>query len=94
MASQPLSIFQSLRPAQWVKNTPIFAGLVFSMELFQPGITLKILSGFVLFCCLASAVYLVNDLTDKEKDRLHPEKVKRPSRAVRFPSQPCFSACV
>jgi 4-hydroxybenzoate polyprenyltransferase len=96
MASKPLSLFRSLRPTQWVKNTPIFAGLVFAKELFHSDIFLNVLSGFVLFCCMASAVYLVNDLADKEKDRLHPEKAKRPiaSGEVSEPAAVLLSLCL
>ncbi len=70
--------FSSLRPKQWIKNFFIFATLFFSKNLFNPILVSKFLLAFVLFCLLTSAVYLINDILDLEKDRLHPQKKKRP----------------
>lgn len=69
---------QLLRPAQWIKNLFVFAGLVFGRKLTDGtsvGITLL---GFVCLCVLSSLVYVVNDIHDREEDRLHPRKCKRP----------------
>jgi len=68
----------TLRPRQWTKNLILFAGLIFSQNLFDPVLFAKTLYAFFVFCLLSGAVYLVNDLVDIEKDRLHPEKKKRP----------------
>lgn len=67
-----------LRPKQWIKNFAIFAAIVFTGELFDGPIFLKVLIGFVVFCGLSSAIYIVNDIFDVEKDRLHPFKRFRP----------------
>jgi 4-hydroxybenzoate polyprenyltransferase len=73
-------VFTSLRPKQWTKNLILFAGLFFSEKrlLFDVQGWLYTIAGFFIFCGLSGSVYLLNDLTDIEKDRLHPEKCKRP----------------
>ncbi|MDH4222499.1 MAG: UbiA family prenyltransferase, partial [candidate division Zixibacteria bacterium] len=68
----------SMRPHQWIKNTVLFAGLIFSFNLFQLNLFLKSLIGFFLFCILTSGVYILNDIMDLDSDRAHPLKSKRP----------------
>lgn len=70
-----------MRPAQWVKNLFVLLPVVFAQELFVPAAQLRAGVAFVLFCALSSAVYLFNDLLDREKDRLHPIKKRRPLAA-------------
>jgi 4-hydroxybenzoate polyprenyltransferase len=72
------AIFVSLRPHQWTKNLVVFAALAFSKHLFEPEPLLRTLLAFALFCGLSGAVYLVNDVADIERDRLHPRKRMRP----------------
>jgi len=71
-------LLRTLRPKQWTKNLFVFAALVFDVKLLQPGPLTRTLAGFVLFCLLASTVYIINDLVDIEKDRQHPLKRHRP----------------
>lgn len=71
-------IIKSMRPAQWIKNLIIFAPLVFSRNLFSSALMLEILAGFGIFCLLSGSVYIINDLADLERDRLHPTKKHRP----------------
>ncbi len=78
------ALFVSFRPKQWFKNLLVFAGLVFSRNLFDPTNFLRSLGGFVAFCLLSSAVYLINDLADVENDRLHPLKRFRPIASGRL----------
>lgn len=80
-----LGIFRSLRPHQWFKNVFIFAALVFARRLEDPSAVLRACAAFALFCALSSAVYLVNDLRDREQDRLHPKKRQRPIAAGLVP---------
>jgi 4-hydroxybenzoate polyprenyltransferase len=72
------SIFKLLRLKQWMKNTFVFAVLVFSHNLFDFRLFLKTLSGAGAFCLASSCVYIINDIADCDKDRLHPQKCKRP----------------
>lgn len=72
------SLLLSMRPQQWVKNTVLFAGLVFSFNLFQLELLFKVLLAFTLFCSLTSGVYILNDILDLKSDRTHPTKSKRP----------------
>jgi len=67
----------SLRPRQWVKNLFVFAGLVFSQRLFTASLW-PALAAFAIFCVLSGAIYLLNDVADRDKDRLHPRKRERP----------------
>jgi 4-hydroxybenzoate polyprenyltransferase len=73
-------ILKTMRPRQWSKNVFFFAALVFDHKLslnnFQPA--LRTLAGFVLFCLISGAVYIVNDLLDVQADRSHPTKRNRP----------------
>ena len=78
------ALFVSLRPKQWAKNLLVFAGLVFSRNLFDTTNFLRSLAGFVAFCLLSGAVYLVNDLVDVANDRLHPLKRFRPIASGRL----------
>jgi decaprenyl-phosphate phosphoribosyltransferase len=67
-----------LRPRQWIKNTAIFAAITFSGNLFEWSIFQKVFLAFIVFCSLSSASYIINDIFDIEKDRLHPFKKFRP----------------
>ena len=67
----------SLRPRQWVKNLFVFGGLVFSQRLFTASVW-PALGAFAIFCALSGAIYLLNDVADRDKDRLHPRKRERP----------------
>jgi 4-hydroxybenzoate polyprenyltransferase len=68
----------SLRPHQWTKNLLVFAALGFSKHLFEPEPLLRALLAFGVFCGLSGVVYLINDIADVERDRLHPRKRLRP----------------
>jgi 4-hydroxybenzoate polyprenyltransferase len=72
------SVVQSLRPRQWTKNLPVFAGVIFAKRLLDTGAVASATLGFVIFCALSGVVYLVNDVLDREADRLHPIKRRRP----------------
>jgi 4-hydroxybenzoate polyprenyltransferase len=67
-----------MRPKQWTKNVFLLAALVFDKKLFAPDFLFRALLAFGLFCAISSAVYLINDLVDMEKDRQHPAKRNRP----------------
>lgn len=67
-----------MRPHQWTKNAIIFAGLVFDGKLGNFELLGQTLLVVLCFCLASSSVYLLNDLVDIEKDRLHPRKRLRP----------------
>jgi 4-hydroxybenzoate polyprenyltransferase len=67
-----------MRPLQWIKNLFLFAALIFAIHLRNIDDVVKVFGGFILFSLCTSAVYLFNDITDLEKDKLHPLKSKRP----------------
>ena len=66
-----------MRVEQWYKNFVIFIGIVFSMNLTNLWMLSRIIPAFGVFCVLSSSVYLINDIHDVEKDRLHPRKRNR-----------------
>lgn len=76
-------LLKTARPRQWLKNLAVYAALVFSGFFFQdfPLYLLRVTAIFFLFCFLSSAVYILNDIADRESDRLHPFKKKRPIAA-------------
>src|SRR2546428_7838100 len=78
------AIVISMRPRQWVKNLFVLAGLVFSQRLFT-GAVWTALAAFAIFCALSGAIYLLNDVADRERDRLDPRKRVRPIAAGRLP---------
>ncbi len=71
-------IFSSMRIQQWIKNTFLFAALVFSGNLFNPDDRILAVAAFFLFSFASSGIYIINDIADIEKDKLHPVKSKRP----------------
>jgi 4-hydroxybenzoate polyprenyltransferase len=72
------ALLRTMRPKQWAKNVFIFAGLFFDGRVLELHRLLSSLAAFALFCLVSSAIYLINDLVDIEKDRLHPTKRNRP----------------
>ncbi|HZN55353.1 MAG TPA: decaprenyl-phosphate phosphoribosyltransferase [Candidatus Polarisedimenticolaceae bacterium] len=75
------SLLSALRPKQWIKNVFVFAALVFAGKLGDLPSVLRACGAFGVFCALSSAVYLLNDVRDRESDRLHPVKRNRPIAA-------------
>ncbi|NIA07336.1 MAG: decaprenyl-phosphate phosphoribosyltransferase [Actinobacteria bacterium] len=67
-----------LRPKHWIKNIFVLAGIVFGKQLLVGESVLLALQGFVCFCGLSSAAYILNDLRDRKADRQHPTRKKRP----------------
>ena len=76
--STAASLFVSLRPDQWTKNLIVFAALIFAVKLLDPAAMANASAAFLIFCALSGAVYLINDVADREQDRLHPIKRLRP----------------
>ena len=72
------AIWTSLRPHQWTKNLVVFAALALSKHLFDFDLALRAAAAFAVFCGLSGTIYLINDIVDVERDRLHPKKRLRP----------------
>src|SRR5262249_56730257 len=80
---------------QWTKNLLVFAGLLFGRRLCDAQAVAEALLAFAIFCALSGAVYLVNDVADRESDRKHPVKALRPIAAGAVPvSMALFTAVV
>jgi 4-hydroxybenzoate polyprenyltransferase len=67
-----------MRPRQWTKNLIVFAGLIFSQNIANPRLLVKSAEAFIVFCALSGVIYLINDIADIEKDRIHENKRQRP----------------
>ena len=87
-------LFISLRPDQWTKNLIVFAGLMFGEQLLEPDAVARAGGAFVIFCALSSAMYLVNDVGDRDRDRLHHSKSGRPIAAGRVSPASALGAAV
>ncbi len=71
-------VIRVIRPRQWIKNSAIFAGLIFSGQLLSLNSIFLTIQAFLLFCGVTSITYLLNDVFDIERDKLHPFKNRRP----------------
>ncbi len=67
-----------LRISHWLKNLFVFVPLLFSKHLLDPDYFLKVILGFIAFSLISSMVYVFNDIIDRDYDRRHPIKNKRP----------------
>ena len=76
-----MKFLQTMRPLHWIKNIFVFAALVFGQKLDAPLAVGRAIGAFFCFSLAASAVYILNDITDRKTDLLHPEKCKRPIAA-------------
>ena len=85
-------LLKSLRPVQWVKNVFVLAPIVFAERLADPALLGSAILAFATFCLAASCIYLVNDLGDREDDRLHPLKRHRPIAAGKLPVPAAWTA--
>jgi len=70
-------VIKLLRPHQYIKNGFVLLGPLFSHQWSSQTLTEAALA-FFAFCCMASAVYILNDIMDVDADREHPIKCNRP----------------
>ena len=92
--SLAFNLIRSLRPGQWTKNLLVFAGLLFGRRLFDPAAVLDATAAFAIFCALSGAVYLVNDIADRDIDRRHPLKAHRPLASGALPVSVAVAAAI
>ncbi len=76
---------RALRVHQWLKNILLFVPVFASHHFSDAGIWQVLMLAFLSFSLCASSVYIANDLTDLESDRLHPRKSKRPFASGALP---------
>lgn len=76
-----LALLRGMRPRQWVKNLLVVAAPLAAGRLAEPAVAAAALVAVVSFCLASGAVYLLNDVSDAEADRLHPTKRNRPVAA-------------
>ena len=88
-----VALVTSVRPRQWVKNLFVFAGVIFSHKLFTPD-AWRALAAFAVFCALSGVVYLLNDVADRERDRVHPVKRQRPIASGELPVSRALGAAL
>ena len=73
-----INLLKLMRPKQWIKNFFVFGALIFSYSFLNLNKTISALTAFIMFCLISSTVYIMNDILDVEKDRVHPKKRFRP----------------
>jgi len=78
MRTKIFKVLKLLRPKQWIKNFAVFAPVLFTGQLFNLPVMINTLLAFGVFCGLSSTVYIINDIFDVKKDKLHPFKRFRP----------------
>jgi len=85
LAGLIIAAVQATRPRQWPKNLLVFAAPLAGATLGRAGGFGYALVAFAAFTAASSAVYLINDVMDAERDRLHPVKRLRPIASGRLP---------
>ncbi len=79
------AFLDNLRPRQWTKNLLLFAGVIFAQKLGESACLTRAILGAAVFCLASGAVYIYNDMIDRDLDRLHPYKKLRPIPSGRLP---------
>lgn len=85
---------EQIRVKHWIKNIFVFAPLMFSEKLFEAEPLAKCFLGYIVFCILASSIYILNDLVDIESDKKHPKKKNRPIASGRISKATAISVTV
>ena len=75
------SLLKLSRPKHWLKNILVFIPIIYAQKIFDIEMLFSNFLAFIAFCLISSAVYVINDLADAEKDKLHPIKHMRPIAA-------------
>jgi decaprenyl-phosphate phosphoribosyltransferase len=93
-AFSPWALLRACRPRQWAKNILLAGAPCAAGVIGRPAVVVEVLGGFVAFCLLSSATYLVNDVRDRHQDRCHPRKCRRPVAAGELSVRAALSAAV
>lgn len=78
ITKKKLAFIKLMRPYKWSKNIIVFAALLFSQNLFNPELLIKVTLSFFIFSLYSSFIYIINDIYDAERDAQHPDRKKRP----------------
>lgn len=89
-----IALLKSVRIEQWLKNIFVFAGLIFSPQLFTFDLFTRVVLMAIAFTIASSSVYLFNDLFDLESDKTHPIKKFRPLAAGELSPPIAMAACI
>ena len=89
-----VGLVRTMRPKQWAKNILLFAAVVFAGDLGEASLVVTSLAAFGIFCALSASAYVVNDLVDAERDRMHPTKRNRPIAAGLVPRPLAYVSAV
>lgn len=85
-------VLRSMRIYQWTKNLVLFAGVIFTLKFLSVPYLLDAVAGFFVFSLAVSGIYLLNDVLDVERDRLHPVKRTRPIASGALPVRTAAAA--
>ncbi len=84
-------VLDSMRIYQWTKNLVLFAGLIFTLKFNDTVFVRDAVLGFFLFSLAVSGMYILNDILDVDRDRLHASKRDRPIAAGKLPIATAWS---
>ncbi len=78
MMKKTIDYIRLIRVKHWLKNIIVLIPAFYGGTILEKSTLIRSLWGFIIFSLLSSAIYVLNDLCDREKDRMHPEKCHRP----------------
>lgn len=84
------AVIKAARPRQWLKNLALFTTILFTGQIFESEYLGATIAAFIAFCMLSSSGYIINDILDAPKDRLHPFKKFRPVASGALPTKLAF----
>jgi 4-hydroxybenzoate polyprenyltransferase len=89
-----IALIEAMRLPHWLKNTFVIAPIIFAGAFGQWQAWWRCLLAVGSFCLLSSAVYLINDICDRQADRAHPDKCNRPIASGRLSTWVALVAAV
>lgn len=87
-------LIRTMRPKQWAKNGFVYAGILFDQQILDAEPFARVTLAFALLCLSSSTIYIINDLIDIERDRLHPRKRLRPLPSGQLPVSWAIGAAI
>src|SRR5713226_5926569 len=88
------ALFLSARPGQWVKNLVLPLPFLFGGTLATSRGWALAAQGLLVLCAITSAIYLINDVVDRERDRVHPVKRRRPLSSGRLSASTAIAVAI